>query len=151
MTQLSHIAGMTKLADAQVSQVQAMHLLGPVPSFAVPHVLLCLQSTHVDRALRSWHALHPCDASEHIVQVLAKKFGEAAENEIEHMKWLTFKDLEKSMAEDIKLLHESPLISDTIAIHGLIYDVSIWIAMLDCSVELACMAFTPAADALAGA
>ena len=59
------------------------------------------------------------------VQVLTEKLGEAAKKEIEHMNWLTFKDLEKSLAEDIKLLRDSPLVSDTIAIHGLIYDVSI--------------------------
>ena len=66
-----------------------------------------------------------------IMQVLAEKLGEAAKKEIEHMKWLTFMNLEESLAEDIKLLHESPLISDTIAIHGLIYDVSsVWFALL---------------------
>ena len=64
-----------------------------------------------------------------IMQVLAEKLGEAAKIEIEHMQWLTFKNLEKSLAEDIKLLHDSPLISDTIAIHGLVYDVSTWIAV----------------------
>ena len=106
-----------------------MHLRGPVASSAVPPALLCQHSTHVDQAVGSWRAQHPCNASEHIaagfVQVLAEKLGEAAKNEIEHMKWLTFKDLEASLAEDIGLLRGSPLISDTIAIHGLIYDVSI--------------------------
>ena len=85
------------------------------------------------------------------MQVLAEKFGEAAKDDIEHMKWLTFKDLEKSLAEDLKLLHSSPLISDSIAIHGLIYDVRIWIAVPVCYVDLACMPFTPATDAPAGA
>ena len=106
--------------------------------------------------MRSWHAQHPCDASEHIaagiVQVLAEKLGEAARKETEHMKWLTLKDPETSLAEDIELLHGSPLISDTIAIHGLIYDVSIWIAVVVCHMEVALIPFSPVvADAPAGA
>ena len=104
----------------------------------------------------SWHAQDSSHASKHIaagiVQVLAEKLGEAAKNEIGHMKWLTFKDLETSLAEDLELLHSSPLISDSIAIHGLIYDVSIWIAASICHMELACIPSTPVvADAPAGA
>ena len=39
------------------------------------------------------------------------------------MEWLTFKDLEQSVKDDVAFLKASPMIPDTIPVKGFIYDI----------------------------
>ena len=60
-------------------------------------------------------------------QAVKEQLGEAADEECKRLKieWLTFTDLAESVQEDIKLLRESPLVHDSLKIHGFVYDVSL--------------------------
>lgn len=58
------------------------------------------------------------------LQVLKKDLGGAAEDEGKKIDWLTFKDLEGSVRDDLQIIKKSPLIPDNITVYGFIYDVS---------------------------
>lgn len=59
----------------------------------------------------------------HMVGVLKKDLGGAAEDEGKKIDWLTFKDLEGSVRDDLQIIKKSPLIPDNITVYGFIYDV----------------------------
>jgi carbonic anhydrase len=40
-----------------------------------------------------------------------------------NVKWLTFNDLENSVREDVKRIHEHPLVPDDLPVRGFVYDV----------------------------
>ena len=55
--------------------------------------------------------------------MLKKDLGESAEAEGKKFDWLTFKNLEQSVRDDIKIIADSPLIPNDINVHGFIYRV----------------------------
>ena len=58
-------------------------------------------------------------------QALKKDLGDQAEQVGKKIDWLTFKDLESSVREDVQIIKQSPLIPDNITVHGFIYNVSL--------------------------
>ena len=49
--------------------------------------------------------------------------SEPGSTESRHVKWLTIQNLKESVREDVKQIANHPLVSQTISIYGLIYDV----------------------------
>ena len=79
--------------------------------------------------LRILTAFLPCAARllrMSVLQAVKEKFGKEGAEAAKGIEWLTFKaaDLDKTVRDDMKLLRDSPLIPDSIAIHGFVYDVS---------------------------
>ena len=58
------------------------------------------------------------------MQVLKKDLGDDAEQAGKKIDWLTFKDLEESVRDDLKIIKQSPLIPSNVQSHGFVYDVS---------------------------
>ena len=54
--------------------------------------------------------------------MLKKDLGDKAEEEGKKIEWLTFKDLEESVREDVKIVKDSPLIHPAAQVHGFVYD-----------------------------
>ena len=59
--------------------------------------------------------------------MLKKDLGDAAEQAGKKIDWLTFKDLEDSIREDLKIIKHSPLIPDNVTVYGFVYDVSLFL------------------------
>ena len=58
-----------------------------------------------------------------MLQAVKKQLGDAAEAASKDFEWLTFKDIEQSVVEDLQKLETSPLVPNDVALVGLIYDV----------------------------
>jgi carbonic anhydrase len=92
-----------RAADALRSLVISEQLLG-TNRIVILHHTDCGMLTFTDADIRS-------------------KIRQELHTDADHIAFLAFSDLEQSVRDDIALLRSSPLIPDSIEIHGFIYDV----------------------------
>jgi carbonic anhydrase len=108
--------------DAIRSLVISYKLLGTDEWFVIHHTD-CGMETIDDATIRSLLA-SSLDTASLDAGGWSDNGGGDGSTEAEYIEWLTFRDNEQSVVDDVTRIRHHPLVPDRIAIYGFIYDVS---------------------------
>lgn len=107
--------------DAIRSLVISYKLLGTREWFVIHHTD-CGMQTFTDEKMRSLLA-----SSLDTARLGANGWEDVGQSpgstEAQFIDWLTFRDLEKSVADDVDRIRRHPLVPESIPVHGFVYDV----------------------------
>jgi carbonic anhydrase len=107
--------------DAIRSLVISYKLLGTREWFVIHHTD-CGMQTFTDEKMRSLLA-----SSLDTARLTANGWEDVGQSqgstEAQYIDWLTFRNLEKSVADDVDRIRRHPLVPDSIPVHGFVYDV----------------------------